>query len=710
MDAQHFASPDASLRTRPLWFWNDTPTDAQLDEIMENCVNKCGYAGFGILPYFHCDLSYLKEDYFACYRRTIENAKKLSIKMCLYDEWGFPSGTAGGYMQKYYPQHCAKRLDRREYKPVNGHLDVQLPDEPLMAVVALAPDSSERMDLTDQVKEGRLSVQLSANYTRVLVFTCVLDGWDRVDYLSPEAVEKFIEITHEAYRREFGEYFGADNIIDSTFYDEPQFYACQGRMWCTDYNEKFEKAFGYSPRLCYPDLWEDLDESSLSARSRLFGFRAQLYANGYPKVIQEWARRYGLSVTGHVDQEEVKNPTCITGDLMLSFKYQDMPGIDEVFAYNRAYKSYKIVSSSAYNWDKDLVMVETFGATGTKENPIPMAHLYKQTMEQFALGVNYSVPHAVWLNPYREDIFPPELSYQTPMYGDHLMEFNIFASRLAYMLRGGRHVADIAVYYPIETLNAGYYFERGDMYQGGVTPPEADYQEIGDYIWAAARHDFTFLHPEVLQQKCCVDGALLRLENKKNHEAYQIIVLPGMRVMSYASMVKIAEFYRSGGKIIATTCLADTSLEPGMDSKLQGLMKEVFGPNCYSQNEIENRNDVSGQAFFIRNPDACRMAQLLSQTGIVFDVTALNVTYQDPEADKGHFSYIHKQKENRELYYFINTGDSAVSATIELRGELALELWHPENGVTEPATVAVQNGKTSMELVLPAASSVFLVG
>jgi len=38
-----------------------------------------------------------------------------------------------------------------------------------------------------------------------------------------------------------------------------------------------------------------------------------------------------MDLTGHADQEEVVNPVIGTvGDLIKSFKYQSMPGIDQI--------------------------------------------------------------------------------------------------------------------------------------------------------------------------------------------------------------------------------------------------------------------------------------------------------------------------------------------------------------------------------------------
>ena len=58
------------------------------------------------------------------------------------------------------------------------------------------------------------------------------------------------------------------------------------------------------------------------------------YATGFVKTINDWCADHHMGLTGHADQEEVVNPVIGTvGDLIKAFKYQSMPGIDEVFAY-----------------------------------------------------------------------------------------------------------------------------------------------------------------------------------------------------------------------------------------------------------------------------------------------------------------------------------------------------------------------------------------
>ncbi len=123
----------------------------------------------------------------------------------------------------------------------------------------------------------------------------------------------------------------------------------------------------------------------------MFGLRAELFSDGFVKTLADWCRAHGIQLTGHVDQEEVVNPVGLCGDLIKVFEHQSMPGLDQIFAYDRGSSMYKVVSSAAVELRTPHVMTECYGAID-----LPVPNLYREAMDQFVKGVNLMVPHAVW--------------------------------------------------------------------------------------------------------------------------------------------------------------------------------------------------------------------------------------------------------------------------------------------------------------------------
>ncbi len=184
------------------------------------------------------------------------------------------------------------------------------------------------------------------------------------------------------------EYFGS--IIKMSFFDEPTMHWLDGRTWTASFNKNFEKQFGYSPMKYYPALWYDIGPETAAARNALYGFRAHLFATTSSGRSGSGASDHGILSTGHLDQEEALNPVPINGDLMKVFEHQDIPGHDDILYLGRANHGYKVVTSAAYNYDKPVVMCETYAAYEKMDE----TNLFRVAMDQFAMGINFQIPAA----------------------------------------------------------------------------------------------------------------------------------------------------------------------------------------------------------------------------------------------------------------------------------------------------------------------------
>ncbi len=101
--------------------------------------------------------------------------------------------------------------------------------------------------------------------------------------------------------------------------------------------------------------------------------------------------------------------------------------------------------------------------------------------------------------------------------------------------------------------------------------------QVGEALSLGVRRDFTFVHPEVLEERCTVDGAALALNNTVNHERWRAFIIPSSRCINVATMRRIKKFYDQGGMVIATTRLPDSAAEPGADDEVRRLVTAIFG-------------------------------------------------------------------------------------------------------------------------------------
>lgn len=709
-EPSEFKTPPTKFRPDPLWFWNNTDiTKEGIDAQMPGFLEKCGYGGLAILPFGpNLTPKYLTEEYFERYKYAVEKAAELGLTLSLYDEYGFPSGSGGAInadgvprFRNRFPNLTMKRLDKIEEETRGGATYVSPVSKTgqLMAAVAMNADTKERIDLSGNITEETIVWKVPEGNWKIMQFVCVADDDPNMDYLSEEAAKAYISMTHEAYYKRMPEFFGT--TITSTFFDEPTLYRAQARCWTPTFNETYIKKYGSSPALYYPALWYDIGPETQAARNALFGLRAELYAAAYPKAVSEWSKAHGIVATGHQDNEEIENPVGTSADLMKCFKYQDVPGIDKIGGDRPAEKFYKIVSSAAYNWDHSLVMSETYGAMGN----IPWDTLYNVAMDQYSKGINMLIPHAVWFND-RDVTFEPELSHRNRLYNQGLYEFNTFLARLNMLLRNDdRFVTDVAMLYPIETMQGEHYFDGPlGAYAGGVKIPDMDYVQISQRLTNELGCDFQFLHPEVLQDACRVDKNGLTLANTKQYNTFRTLIVPSSKTISVANLAKILTFFEAGGQVIFTTQLPVKSTEPNADAQVVALMDKLLPEKLRSSGE-PHTNPAGGRVVFLAKPGADALRNALARPSETFDV-------EFPEGIVP-MRYIHKERAGKDIYYFANLNGKAFDSAVALRGKKRYELWNPHTGeVTALQPEYAKKGKDRVSLVrlrVEPSQSVFLV-
>ncbi len=687
--ARDFQNIPASARPNPLWFWNDTKVEP--DELLRQMAmcKETGYGGLSILPFGKgFKPEYLTEAYFDVYRVCMEEARKINMTLWIYDEYGFPSGTAGdingdgrGRFKERYPEHTNKRLDKKEYIPVaNTTFEAELPEGKLMAAVAMDTVSFERIDLATHVSAGKLKWNVPAGNLKIMIFTCVNAGNSIVDYMSPEAADLYIGMTHDEYYKRFADYFG--KTVVGTFFDEPTLYYANGRSWTPEFNLKFKDKYGFDPALYYPALWYHIGDETEEARNYLFGFRSELYAEGYTKQVNEWSKNHGILATGHQDNEEIVNAVGTSGDLMKCFKYLDVPGIDKIGGDRPAENFYKIISSAAHNWDHSLVMSETYGAMGN----IDWDEIFSVAMDQYAKGINLLIPHAVWYNTDKV-VFKPELSLRNPLYADSLKVFTDYLSRLNVLMQNdARWTGDMAVLYPVQSMQSGHYFD-GPLghYGGGVAIPDLDYVDVGVALFDGLGYDFMFLHPDILDERCRVSSNKLILDNNVQHNVFSTLVVPGCKIISLSNLKRVKEFADAGGTVIFTTLMPQKATVRSDNPEVKRLVENLSGKK---------------NVFFVPNPSVDQLKAVLEKLPENFSL----------KFSGDRLKNIHKVFHGKNLWFFANTDPRAKTVETELSGTYDLELWNPHTGtVKENLPVKHENGTTKFTLHVDGIKSLFVM-
>lgn len=720
-----FATPPSRFRPTPLYWLNDKIENAVIDSQLTQFRDKDGYGSVAILPV----VEWGQPEFMEKYGHLLDKLDELGMWAIFCDDQSFPSGTAGGEISKNHPEYCSRQIHKAE-QDVTGPLDYQadVPAGVLMGCVAMNNDDhATRIDITAGVANGKLSWKVPAGNWKIMMFNSRRDfDMNRkdpnknLDYLNPAAVDQWIRLTYQRFYDKFPGHFGT--TIQSSFYDDISLYQASPdvwngndrRCWTDGYNANFQQKFGISPVEFYPALWYDIGSATAAARSMLFGLRAELLSEVFVKRVAAWCAAHKIDASGHPAGDYEVSPMGFSGDAIKFYQHAQRPLLDVIFAYGSKRDGYKLCGSAAFLYDKPIVQCETYGAfENWKEADFTPDLLYRTAMELYVRGINLIIPHGVWYK-YPASITPPEISWRNPLVGPSLPDYTTWAARCQLVLQGGRHVADIAVLYPITAIYADCYFGR----EG--TDPE--YLNVGERLTHAIRRDFTFMHPEVLHAKCTVDPAnhTLNLENAVNHEKYQVLILPGKHdagAINLSTLQKAKDFYDHGGTLISTARLPVKSAELGMDAQVAKLVQDIFGldPNKQGHPYTRTTNASGGKAYFVPNIDeevagSSRLAAVLNEAVAVWDVRfEQDIAIQSA---KGKLAYIHKVRDNTDYYFFANSSDDRIDTWVRLKGKLKPELMDPHTGVIAAATYQniAQDGQeiTRIHLKLDANKAVFV--
>ena len=454
--------------------------------------------------------AFCKEAWWEDFGYILATAKELGMRVWLLDDRKFPTGYANGYLEMPENARLRKRLIREfqidavgPMKHASFYLGGRIrEEEQILSVVAYrrgpegeTMEADTAVELTDALRDGMVYWDVPEGVWRlcVTVETAPYEYRDDrlfyyIDMLSRESCHAMIDAVYQPHYEHFSEYFG--NTFAGFFSDEPGFLNV-----CYTYNNRLGQMFSPYPwredlprlmaesagvpeaqmRLWLPALWEDIGEVTPLVRTHYMEVVTKLYRENFSYLLGDWCRDHGVMYIGHVIEDMGAHMRLGygSGHYFRALDGQDMAGIDIVLmqdipglsgAIHRApladggkadpaffrYTLPKLAASHAHiqPLKQGRAMCEIFGAFGWAEG-LPFMKGLADIM--LASGINYFVPHA--FSPKEEDTDCPPHFYnggknvQYPLFG----ELMTYMGRCSHLLSGGKHRADVAVFYNAES-------------------------------------------------------------------------------------------------------------------------------------------------------------------------------------------------------------------------------------------------------------------
>ncbi len=432
---EELKNPDEEFSPVPFWFLNDRLEETELKRQMEDFNDK-GVNRVVLHPRIGIpnDFEYLSEEYFDIIKFIVKTAKDLDMRIVLYDEAMYPSGSAHGEVVKSNPDFA-----------------------------------SVGIKLTDNIAEGKVIARLDDGYFIVSkkcggTIRGIHYGEDdgeknaplSADILNPKAVEKFIELTHERYYAHLSEYFG--NTIIGFFTDEPCILGrgAEGFFEWTEGLENDIVSFGGNLSELRALFDGEINETIKIYRQVI----TDRLNSVYYKKLSDWCESHNIALMGHPkesdDIDEEKYFSIPGQDLVFRWVSPERGSVDGVHSVQA-----KCSSDAARHMKKRRNSNECFGVCSRDGIPWYFtADDMKWYIDWLGVrGVNMFIPHAFYysIDGKRKDERPPDVGPNN-IWWKHYRIFSDYIKRISYIMTDSVNCAKTAILCKSGNMNTAREF------------------------------------------------------------------------------------------------------------------------------------------------------------------------------------------------------------------------------------------------------------
>lgn len=614
---EEFLHPGPEYTPIPFWFWNDRLDKQKLLEQIEDFYEK-GVEGFVLHPRIGIpkDIEYLSEQFMDYVVFAVEEAHKRNMQVILYDEAMYPSGAANGKVVELNPDYASRGLTSTVYSAIEFPYTITLkPNERVVAVFLLEKHENgydpgniltvfpgQETDFVMNQKDNVLYLddknqELAENQHLILLTEGDTEGTIRgihhdqddgqrnaprsADLLNPEAVQAFIQITHERYKQYVGKYFG--NTIIAMFTDEPDITGRNSKLgylaWTRGFeHDFFQYGYHYSDLL---SLFIDMGDYQKVRQDYERAINARMLTSYY-LPIRDWCENNHIQLTGHPEKSD---------DIGL-LKAFHIPGQDVVWRWVAPEEQKGIIgehstagkcgADAARHYGRRRNINEYLGVCGLGNTWNLSAADMKWYTDWLAVrGVNLFCPHAFYYSvkgKERSHERPPDVGPNN-VWWPYYSHFSKYIKRLSWLMTDSVNDVEIGIL----SLN-------------------------NQLPWKMARYfyenqiEFNYIHEDLFDGKVKVKGNMLVIEKQQ----YTAIVLDELNINQLNSNVvnTLKTFMNQGGKVYSIPSYSDNTLKgihhvPDHEKELRAIFSEYqkvkfesFAP------QIRLTKVVKGTQFF----------------------------------------------------------------------------------------------------------------
>ncbi len=304
-----FLHPSDEFTPFPFWFLNGDLNSAEIERQLHDFKSK-GVMGVVLHPRIGIPnhIKYLSKEFLDIIESAVSTAEELGMRVLLYDEGMYPSGSANGLVVKKNPDFAAKGM-----RLIFDESQLRAGERVLIRFAAVMPSDTEYSRETVRIlSDGEKpapderEIIIACGFTRGTI-RGIHAGEDdgqpfappAGDIMNPEAVSALIEITHEAYYSRLKNAFG--KTVIGFFTDEPTPVGRNAPRGALPWTDGFDSELFSSGLDAHdlPALWLSCGGDEVRIRSTYSKCVSDALVRSYYRPIADWCVEHGISLCGH---------------------------------------------------------------------------------------------------------------------------------------------------------------------------------------------------------------------------------------------------------------------------------------------------------------------------------------------------------------------------------------------------------------------------
>ena len=591
----------------PWWCWTGKMKKSEMLRQMK-AMKEQGIDEFFILPFYALEYPrFLEKSWFDYIDFTLQSCKKLNMKLWIYDDLNWPSGTAGGKLLKEHPEYRTRYLRKHQETIESGKFFYfRNGGDPLAFFIRKkGTDCWQKTELdsshywqnqTD--KEVEVICFYIQFFNNILLSSSGAEGINPqrglFDALNPDAVKCWIGYIYEQYYQLFGDDFG--NTIRGFFFDEPYagiFSGAERELplpWTPGLEKMFYEKYGYDLIENLPLIFESETENKEKVRNDYWEIITFLMENSFGKILGEWCEKHGVISTGHAIADEIDYTSLrrmCNGEIHRFMKHIQAPGMDmlDVQSPFREHKN-PVLYGLSKGIERNYIFTAKQASSTGRYSKSARVMAECMTVCDFNTDLNDAKIVMEWLaccgiNLLCDSglIYTISQSRKRALSNKHFTQpwFNEYHQLSELSRRISAFAAqlletEIAVLVPETTIRSTIPQISNMIPWGRPSGENANIPEsMLTVIDSLARNhiDFELLFEDILQDGT-VDSGILNVPQSQ----FRIIILPWTSVLTSACAEKLADFLKKGGNVIFVGCRPQAMPDGAFSEEIKKLFSQ----------------------------------------------------------------------------------------------------------------------------------------